>query len=71
MFCSFKLCRRYLHNRSRIKTILSLYQVDVQTKHTQNEERFFNSAKRDLKRRIRAIYYWYNTRSCGRILFVL
>ena len=62
-FYALKLCRRYLHNRSRKKTILSLYEVDVQTKHAQNEKRFFNSIKRNIKRRTRAIYYWYNTRS--------
>ena len=38
MFHSFKLCRRYLHNRSREKKKMSLYQVDVQTKHAQNEK---------------------------------
>ena len=48
MFCSFKLCRRYLHNRFRKKTILSLYQIDVQPKHAQNEKHF-NSAKRIIK----------------------
>ena len=50
--------------------MLSLYQVDVGTKHTRNEKHL-NSTKRNIKRRIRAIYYWYNTRSCGRILSVL
>ena len=31
-----------------------------------------NSTKRNnIKRRIKAIYYWYNTRSSGRIKFVL
>ena len=40
--------------RPRTKTILSLYLVDVQTKHARNEKHF-NSNKR---RRIRAIYYW-------------
>ena len=46
MFISSKLCGRFLHNRSRKKTILRLYQVDVQIKHTQNEKHFFNSTKR-------------------------
>ena len=63
MFYSFKLCRRYLRNRSPKKATLSLCQVDVQTKHGQNEKHF-NSTRRNIKRRSRAIYYWYNnTRS--------
>ena len=37
-----------LHNRSPKETILSLYQVDVQTKHAQNEKHF-NSTKRNKK----------------------
>ena len=60
----------YLHDGSRKKSILSLYQVDVQTKHAQNEKHL-NSTKRNIKERVRAIYYWHNTRSCGRMLFVL
>ena len=60
IFDSFKLCRRYLHNRSPQKAFFSLYQVDVQTKHAQNEK-LFNSTKRNLKRRRRrVIYYRYN-----------
>ena len=50
-----------LHNRSRKKTILSLYQVDAQTKHAQIEKHL-NSTKRIIKGRIRAIYYRCNTR---------
>ena len=50
--------------RSRKKTILSLYQVDVQTKHARNEKHFNSTKRNDIKRRIRVIYYWYyNTRS--------
>ena len=71
MFHLFKLYICYLHNRSRKRPILDLYQVDVHTKHAQNEKHF-NSTKRNINRRVRAIYYyWYNTRSCGHILFVL
>ena len=52
------------------KTILSLYEVDVQTKHAQNDKHF-NSTKRDINKRSSAIHYWYNnTRSCGCILLV-
>ena len=50
--------------RSRKKMILSLYQVDVQTKHARNEKHFNSTKRNNIKRRIRAIYYWrYNTRS--------
>ena len=57
-------CGRYLRNKVAQKLILSLYQVAVQTKHAQ-KEKHFNSTKRNIKRRSRAIYYyWYNnTRS--------
>ena len=34
MFYSFKLSRRYVYNRSRKRTILSLNQVDVQGSST-------------------------------------
>ena len=46
-------------------TILNLYQVDVQTKHARNEKHFNSPKRNNIKRRIRAIYfYWYyNTRS--------
>ena len=45
-------------------TILSLYQVDVQTKHARNKEHFSSTKRINIKRRTRAIYYWYyNTRS--------
>ena len=39
-------CRRYLRSMVAQKTILSLYQVDVQTKHAWNDEHF-NSTKRN------------------------
>ena len=45
--------------RSHKKTTLSPKQVDVQSKHAQNEKHF-NSTKRNIKRPSRAIYYWYN-----------
>ena len=45
----------YLQTRSRKKTILSLYQVDVQGKHAQ-KEKHLNSTKRNVKGRIRAIF---------------
>ena len=49
-----------------------LYQVDVQTKHAQNEKHFNSTKRNNIKRRIKAIYcYWYNTHSSGRIMFVL
>ena len=51
----------YLHDRSRKKNTLGLYQVDVQNKHAQNQKHL-NSTKRNAKGRIRAIYYyWYKT----------
>ena len=41
-------------------TILSLYQVDVQTKHAQNEKHFNSTKRNEIQRRIEAIYsYWY------------
>ena len=47
----------YLHNRSHKKTILSLYQVDVRSKHAQKEDaKHLNSTERYLKGRNRAIY---------------
>ena len=51
--------------RSRKKTILSLYSdIRVQTKHAQNEKHFNSTKRNNIKRRTRAIYYWYyNTRS--------
>ena len=52
-------CRRYSRNKVAQKNDLILYQVDVQTKHARNEK-YFNSTKRNnIKRRIRAIFYWY------------
>ena len=50
--------------RSHNKTILSLYQVDVQTKYARNEKHFNSTKRNNIKGRIRATYYWYyNTRS--------
>ena len=51
--------------RLRKKTILSLYQVDVQAKHARNEKHFNSIKRNNIKRRIRVIYYYwyYNTRS--------
>ena len=49
----------YLHERSHIKAILSLYQVGVPSKHAQNEDEKHlnskNSTKRNINGRIRAI----------------
>ena len=49
----------YLHDRSRKKAILSLYQIGVPSKHAQNEdEKHWNSnisTKRNINERIRAI----------------
>ena len=46
-------------------TILSLYQVDVQTKHARNEKHFNSTKRNNVQGRIEAIYfYWYyNMRS--------
>ena len=59
--------RTYTHSSlvQPLLTILSLYQVVVQTKHARNEKHFNSTKRNNIKRRIRAIYfYWYNnTRS--------
>ena len=58
--------RSYTHSSlvKLLRTILSLYQVDVQTKHARNEKHFNSTKPKNMKRRMRAIYYWYyNTRS--------
>ena len=44
---------------SRKKTIVSLYQVDAQTKHARNEKHLNSTKRKNIIRRIRAIYYWY------------
>ena len=66
----FSMCvftrRSYAHFSlvQLLLTILSLYQVDVQTKHARNEKQINSTKRNNIKRRIRAIYYWYcNTRS--------
>ena len=59
--------RSYTHSSlvQLLLTILSLYQVDVQTKNALNEKHFNSTKRNNIKRRIKAIYfYWYyNTRS--------
>ena len=49
----------YLHDRLHKKTILSLYQVGVPSRHAQNEDEKYlnssNSTKRNINGRIRAI----------------
>ena len=58
--------RSYTHSSlvQFLLTILSLYPVDVQTKHARNEKHFNSTKRNNIQRRIRAIYYWYyNTRS--------
>ena len=70
IYCFF-MCvftrRRYTHSSlvQLLLTIFSLHQVDVQTKHARNEKHFNSTKRNNIKRRIRAIYfYWhYNTRS--------
>ena len=65
--CAYSPTRRsYTHSSlaQLLLTILSLYQVDVQTKHARNEKHFNSIKCNNIKRRIRAIYYWYyNMRS--------
>ena len=46
----------YLHNRSRKKTMLSLHQVGMQSKHAQNEKHL-NSTKRNVKGWVRAVQF--------------
>ena len=45
--------------------------IDVQTTHAQNDEHFNSTKRNNIKRGIRAIYYWHNTRASGRIMVVL
>ena len=59
--------RGYTHSSfvQLLLTILSLYQVDVQTKHARNEKHFNSTQRNNIQMRIKAIYfYWYyNMRS--------
>ena len=59
--------RSYTHSSlvQLLLTILSRYQVDVQTKHARNEKHFNSTKRKNIKIQIRVIYfYWYyNTRS--------
>ena len=48
---------RYFHNWSLWRTISSLYQVDIQSEHAQNEKHL-KTTERNFKGRIRAIYSW-------------
>ena len=41
-------CRRYLRNKVAQKMILSLYQVDVQTKHARNEKHFISTKRNNI-----------------------